>query len=157
MHVIPKISLRPAGSTDEAQLFEWANLEESRRASLESQAPISWDEHRAWLADRMTDSATRIWIVEVNDLAVGQVRFQDKGNGPEVALYIEPSSRRTGLARRALALALVEAAAVWPSRNVIARVRPENTASRRLFESARFMPEGNEPDELQFTYALPAK
>jgi UDP-2,4-diacetamido-2,4,6-trideoxy-beta-L-altropyranose hydrolase len=148
------LKLRRAGPTDASRLFEWANHPDSRRASLEAQNPIAWNHHRAWFAARLADPRTRIWMIEVDRRAVGQVRLQDKGEGPEIAIYVEPGSRREGVAVRALAMALVEARLIWPGRDAIARVRAENAASRRLFERARFTPRRTAAEALLFTHPI---
>ena len=145
------MTLRAADITDAAVLFEWVNQSDSRKASLKSQDPVSWGDHCAWLAARLADPGARIWIIEVSGRAAGQIRFQDKGGGPEIAIYVEPEFRRAGIAVSALTAALDRARLIWPGRNAIARVRLENAMSRRLFERAQFSPQDCDGETLIFT------
>ena len=82
------------------------------------------------------------------------MRLQDKGDGPEVAIYIGAPVRGAGVAASALGLALDEAQFVWPGSEVIARVRPDNAASRRLFERAGFAQRNRADDQLIYVFTL---
>jgi RimJ/RimL family protein N-acetyltransferase len=130
--------IRRAGRDDARLLFDWVNRPDSRAASLLAQRPVAWDEHCRWLDERMADPASRLWIVEVDGRPVGQVRLQDRGRGPEVALFVEERARGRGIATAALALALEEARGTWARAYAVAKVRLDNVASRRLFERAGF-------------------
>jgi UDP-2,4-diacetamido-2,4,6-trideoxy-beta-L-altropyranose hydrolase len=150
----PVIDLRPVKAGDAALLFAWLNSPDSLAASLDTNAPVARDVHDGWFEARLADPHTRIWIVERDGEAVGSVRFQDKGDGPEVAIYIDESARDAGVAGTALGLALDEAHAVWPGREAIARVRPDNAASQRLFGRAGFAQQQRAQDHLVYTRAL---
>ena len=132
------IRLRPVTAEDAALLFDWLNRPDSLAASLDTSAPVAWDVHKGWFDARLADPQTRIWIVERDAATVGGIRLQDKGDGPEIAIYIDAAARGAGAAAAALGLALDEAHSVWPGSEVIARVRPDNATSRRLFEHAGF-------------------
>ena len=148
------IRLRPVTAADAALLFAWVNSPDSLAASLDTHEPVAREKHEGWFAARLADPNTRIWIVEQDSAPVGSVRFQDKGDGPEVAIYIEASAREAGIAGSALGLALEEARGVWPGREAIARVRPDNAASQRLFECAGFVQQRQVSDHLIYTNAL---
>lgn len=146
--------LRPVRAEDSGLLFAWVNSPASLAASLDTNASITRDAHEGWFAARLADPHTRIWIVERDGAPVGSVRFQDKGDGPEVAIYIDASARDVGVAGSALGLALDEARAVWPGRDAIARVRPDNAASQRVFGRAGFAVQKQAHDHLIYTRAL---
>lgn len=148
------IRLRPTADGDAALLFAWLNRPDSLAASLDTSAPVAWDSHKGWFETRLADPHTRIWIVERDAIAVGAVRLQDKGDGPEVAIYIDAPARGAGIAGAALSLALDEAHSVWPGREAIARVRSDNIASRRLFEGAGFALRHQAEDHLVYLRAL---
>jgi len=132
------LRLRPVVAEDGALLFEWLNRPDSLAASLETSSPVPREAHKIWCDARLADPRTRIWIVERNAAPVGSVRLQDKGDGPEVAIYIDAAARGAGVASIALGLALDEARTVWPGSEAIARIRPDNAASQRLFERTGF-------------------
>lgn len=148
------IRLRPMTAGDAALLFAWVNSPDSLAASLDTQAPVARDVHEDWVATRLADPLTRIWIVEQDDAPVGSIRFQDKGDGPEVAIYIDAPARDAGIAGAALGLALDAARVVWPGAQAIARVRPDNVASQRLFGRAGFALQRQASDHLIYTRAL---
>jgi RimJ/RimL family protein N-acetyltransferase len=132
------VRLRPATAGDAGLLFDWLNAPDSIAASLDTRVPVAWDSHCRWLAERLADPAAQVWIVEVDGRTAGQVRLQDKGDGPEVALYVVGWVRGRGIAQAALADALAAGSHAWPGARAIARVRHDNPASRRLFERCGF-------------------
>lgn len=150
----PAIRLRPVTTEDAALLFAWLNRPDSLAASLDTGAPVAWDVHKGWIEARLADPRTCIWIAERDAIAVGGIRLQDKGDGPEIAIYIDAPARGEGIAGAALGLALDEAHSVWPSSEAIARVRPENAASRRLFERAGFALRHQSDDHLIYGRTL---
>ncbi len=147
-----RLELRPAGPDDARLLFDWANTPESRDASLRDQTVIKWDHHRKWFAARLRDPKSAIWIVEEDTTPVGQIRFQDQGEGPEIAIFVCRAARHRGIARFALDTALRLALVQWPDTRVIARAKIGNQASRHLFESAGFRSVTTDPDHLKFVY-----
>ncbi len=151
-----RIELRPAGPEDAELLFGWANAPESRDASLRDQGAIDWDHHRKWFADRLRDPNSAIWMLEEKATPVGQIRFQDHGEGPEIAIFVCRAARRRGIARIALDKALRLARVQWPDTSMIARVRMGNQASRRLFESVGFRSVASEPNHLKLIYPPPS-
>lgn len=150
----PAMRLRPVTAEDAALLFVWLNRPDSLAASLDTSAPVAWDVHKGWFDARLADPRTRIWIVERDAAPVGGIRLQDKGDGPEIAIYIDAPARGAGVAGAALGLALDEAHSVWPGSEAIARVRPDNAASRRLFERAGFALRHRADDQLIYRRTL---
>lgn len=148
------IRLRPVMAEDAALLFAWVNSPDSLAASLDTHAPVTRDVHEDWFEARLADPLTRIWIIERHGDPVGSVRIQDKGDGPEVAIYIDTPARGAGIAGTALGLALDEAHTVWPGSEAIARVRTDNTASQRLFAGAGFVLLQRADDHLIYTRVL---
>jgi len=140
------VTLRPASATDARLFFDWANRDDSIASSLVTQGHIPWEEHRAWFEARLQDGNSRAWVLEVSGRAVGQIRLQDKGEGPEVSIYVEPQDRGHGTA--ALATALEQAGTIWPGAQILARVRHDNTASQVFFRKAGFVEIENKPDHV---------
>ena len=132
------IRLRSARAEDAQRLHEWVNSPDSLAGKHATDRPIPWEHHRQWLEERLIDSASAVWIVECEGEAVGQLRVQDKDLGLEVDIYVIPSSRRAGVARRALELGAEAARERWPGRPLVALVLPDNTASRALFLAAGY-------------------
>jgi RimJ/RimL family protein N-acetyltransferase len=136
------IRLRPAAVADRDLLLGWANDPDTRARSFHPQA-ISAETHRAWLAARLADPDSRIWIGESGGVPVGQVRAQ---RGPEGRVELGISVARTARGRR-LSAPLLLAGMAAAGRELgatafIALVRPDNEASLRLFRGAGFIDKG---------------
>ncbi len=75
--------LRNVRPEDRRRLFDWANEPLARQMSF-TQRSIPWDEHERWFAARLTDPATRIFLVLGDgDAPVGFVRFQASEDAAE--------------------------------------------------------------------------
>lgn len=132
------VRLRPAGTADCDRLFDWVNRPDSLAASLRTSAPVPRATHEAWFAARLADPDTGLWIAERDGAPVGQVRLQRKSAALEVSIYVESAARGAGTATRMLDLARAEAAKRWPGLGLVARIKPDNAASRRLFTRAGY-------------------
>lgn len=139
------ITLRKAEGTDCRQLFEWVNAPDSIAASLQTSGQISWPSHCEWFNARLNDPGSHIWIVELSGAPIGQLRLQDRGNGPEVAIYLEAGKRGSGYASDAMRLAQVEARRVFSGRMLLARVRVENHESNAFFMRLGFERADSDP------------
>jgi RimJ/RimL family protein N-acetyltransferase len=131
------LRLRRASATDTRLLFEWRNDPETRQASL-NQAEISWATHVAWLDQKLRDPDCRIWMLERDGDAVGQVRYERDGPIARISLSIAAAFRGRGLGaellKRSVPLACLE---LGPSL-LVGVVLPANTASQHVFERAGF-------------------
>ena len=145
--------LRPAVMDDAAVLFEWVNRDEVRSVSLGGGSPIAWESHVGWLRNRLADDRSLVLMAEQDGAPVGYVRFEDKGEGPETAIYLVPEARGHGRATRWLRQGSEQAARRWPGRPVLARIRWDNLASRRLFSRCGYVLQGQGPDHLILRYA----
>lgn len=135
----PNCAIRPAENHDTMSLLSWANQPDSLNASLFTQNKIALQEHERWFAERLSDPNTRIWIIEQAGNPVGQVRLQDKGDGPEVAIFVEATARGSSIAGTALELALQEAQSVWRGAPIFARILKNNSGSKRFFARHGFI------------------
>ena len=147
----PTAGLRPVGLGDAGALFDWVTDPEVRQVSLSDHA-VTWPSHLRWLEQRLEDERSLVLMAEIDGTTVGYVRFQDKGQGPEAAIYVVPAARGRGLAARWLAEATALAARRWPGTPILARIRPANATSRRLFERCGYVLQGQRPDHLILHY-----
>lgn len=138
------LSLRRAQADDCRRYFEWANDPAVRLASF-SQSEIPWHVHEQWFADRLR-SPSVFYVVElVSGPPIGHVRFDPRGDGAmEVGIVIGAEYRGQGWSAPALALACRSLRVLMPTVRVIARVRPDNTASLAAFRRAGFVATGSE-------------
>ena len=133
-----EIVLREATIADAQLLFDWANSADSLAASLETSTPIPWEEHVAWLDERLADRGSIIWIAQLLDRPVGSVRLVNKTYGLEVAIYVTPTYRKSGHALTMLHEARTGARTEGLDGPLIARILSENDVSIRLFEKAGY-------------------
>jgi UDP-2,4-diacetamido-2,4,6-trideoxy-beta-L-altropyranose hydrolase len=135
-HAIDGVRVRRARVDDARILWEWANDQETRAASLDSR-PIRWPDHREWLNAVLSDPS-RLLIIGWNGAGLlGQVRFDNHGREAQVSISVAPEHRGT-VGRHLLASGIRRYRRVFPGRMLVARVKEENRASRRLFEAAGF-------------------
>ena len=139
------LDLREAAPSDARLLWEWANDRVVRDASF-SPEPISWDTHAAWFEARLNDRATKIFIASIDDCAVGQVRFDVDGLLAEIDVSVDGQERGRGLGPALIIAGVRELFGRTEAGTVVARVRPENTASATAFEDADFLLEGERSD-----------
>jgi len=132
------LALRPAAAADAGRLLDWVNRPDSLAAKLATSGVIDPAAHRAWLSGRLARPDCMIWIIERDRAAVGQVRIERKGADFEIDVYLEPAERRRSVASEAVGAALAAHAARFPGVAVLARVKPDNLASQRLFARLGF-------------------
>ncbi len=132
------VTLRPAAAADCDLLFDWVNRPDSLAASLKTSAPVPRATHEAWLAARLADPESGLWIAEREGAPVGQVRLQRKDAALEVSIYVAATARGAGTATRMLDLARAQAGKRWPGLVLVARIKSDNAASRRLFTRAGY-------------------
>ncbi len=141
-------TFRPVTYADANTLFDWVNSLDSRAVSLQSTEPVPWQHHMSWLNERLEDPDTAMWIAEENNSPLGQVRLQCGEHGLEVSIFVATNARQRGLGRYMLKQARDRAAERWPNRALVARVKPDNGASLRLFESAGYVVRENKSDHV---------
>jgi glutamate-1-semialdehyde aminotransferase/RimJ/RimL family protein N-acetyltransferase len=136
------LTLRPARESDAMLLFGWANEADSLAGKLRTTGPITWPEHRAWFETRLSDAKGGLWIAECDVGPVGQVRLQLAGDAFEIDIFVVRPARGEGVAKRMLERAAEIAGSRWSDIPLIARVLPDNSASKRLFASAGYEVDG---------------
>src|SRR2546428_5112434 len=128
---------REARMADADVLWRWANDPETRRNSFNT-SPILYEEHVAWLSQRLGSDATPIWIFSDGDVPVGQVRFDISGDVAEIGITVAPEQRARGYGR-----AMLDAAVRWlraerrDGGRPRASVLPHHQASLRPFKAWR--------------------
>lgn len=127
------IVLRCATEADAERLLEWVNTPDSLAGKLVTSAPIDRPSHLAWLARRLADPETKLWVIEHNHRPIGQLRAERRAGAWEIDIFLDRIARGGGRAQRALLVGLAQLDA-----KARARVRPSNTASQRLFERTGF-------------------
>jgi UDP-2,4-diacetamido-2,4,6-trideoxy-beta-L-altropyranose hydrolase len=138
---VPKVNyrLRKVINEDIDLLFAWVNDKEVRNNSINTN-PILLDEHQKWFKSKMDSSNTSQYILEVNNVPAGQMRFDyDESERAWIIDYsIAAEHRGLGLGKILVQLGL-ETFGECP---VVAYVKSENERSKKVFESLGFVNEG---------------
>jgi RimJ/RimL family protein N-acetyltransferase len=137
----PGVTLRPATERDAAVLLTWRNDPEAVRFSGTARA-VTTQEHNDWLAARIVDPATCIWIAEEGSTAVGQVRIDIEDGTGTVSVAVAPGHRGHGLGTAILRALVAEVEGDPRVTRLRALAHAENVASLRAFERVGFQAQG---------------
>jgi spore coat polysaccharide biosynthesis predicted glycosyltransferase SpsG/RimJ/RimL family protein N-acetyltransferase len=132
------VTLRRVGTPDAVTLWNWVNDPATRAASFTTD-PVPWEDHEAWLSDRLRDEDADLWLAEDAAGPWGLVRFHAVGDTAEIGVTVAPEHRGQGLAAPLIRSGVRGLFASRPATRVVdARIRPENTASVAAFDAAGF-------------------
>lgn len=135
------LCVREAKLEDETILFEWVNDPITRNNAFSSQQ-ITQNEHHVWFRNKLLQlEKCKFYIIETQDnaIAVGQVRFEEKGSYWEIDYALAPAFRGRGLGRCILELALAKLRFERPEIIlVVAHVKLGNLASCKVLEALDF-------------------
>lgn len=132
------ISLRIANTEDSQRLFEWRNHPDIRKVSHNKQT-ISWEEHKQWFTSVLSASEKVLLIGEKNNIPVGVVRCDGKGDYAEISIYLVPEKNHSGYG-----MDLLLNAERWIKTNMSqytqlrATVLSDNERSHNLFRAAEY-------------------
>jgi RimJ/RimL family protein N-acetyltransferase len=145
--------LRVAEPRDSGDLLAWRN-DPVTRANSRNTDTIARDSHEAWLERVLADPDRRLWIAEADGRKLGTVSAARAGpDTVEVSITVAPDQRGRGVGRAMLRACVAETARVWPDRAIVATVRVENAASRRLFERCGFVAAGERDGFVTYRWA----
>lgn len=125
-------NLRPAEKEDVKLTFDWANDKDVRQNAFNTEK-IPWDSHVSWFNQRVNNPDFYIFILEVNKIPIGQIRFEKDGNYWKIDYSVDLRSRGQGMGKKIVALGLEKLNGKFK-----AWVKKENTASCKVFERLGF-------------------
>lgn len=127
--------LKKAEMEDMDLLFKWANDPVVRVNSFNTE-PIPYENHVKWFKKIMDDPTVLQFILMEEDIPVGQIRLNVAGDEAEIGYSIGNEFRGKGYGHKILQLVADEVRKNHPKvTNLIAKVKPENIASNKLFVS----------------------
>jgi RimJ/RimL family protein N-acetyltransferase len=151
-HYNNEIYLRFAELEDLNDLFKWRNDESTRQASFNTDE-ISFEEHKKWFEETLADPKRNLFILcdkKCNKL--GQIRFDKKNDVADINVTINPNYRNQGIG----SLALFKASHIYihnfGGKQVIAKVKKDNTASLKAFQKAGFQIHEDFTDYIELQY-----
>ncbi len=128
-------TLRKATFDDLNILYEWANDPAVRKNSFHSE-PIPYENHQKWFEQIMADESVLQFILMDEGMPVGQIRLSVDKDEAEIGYSIAQSCRGKGYGHEILRLIAEEIRVNYPYiKKLVAKVKPDNIASNKLFES----------------------
>jgi UDP-2,4-diacetamido-2,4,6-trideoxy-beta-L-altropyranose hydrolase len=136
------LTLRPARMADARLLLEWRN-DSATRLNSRKNAPITLDEHRAWLSRVLQSSDHLVRIAEASSTPVGVVRGLRIPEGWELSWTVAPGARGRGFGGQ-----MLQHFTMGLSGRLVAMIRKGNFASAKIAANAglRLVAGSSNPD-----------
>ena len=147
------LGVRRAEAADEGMLLEWAN-DPVTRANGFNPNLITPDEHHRWYLLKLRDRDCRFYIVEALGTPVGQVRFDREGPDWTISYALAPPFRGRRLASRVLEAAMAKLSSGGEGGLLLALVKGQNVASRRVFEGLDFAASSDADGAIEYRRSL---
>ncbi len=139
-----RLRLRAAKKDDAYCLWQWANDSVTRGNSFEP-APIPWPAHKQWYEEHMASLDCRIWILELDRVPAGQIRYDRTDPGTAlISFSVAPSYRRRSLGTKLLCMSVELAGQELGVKRVRGYTFEENLGSIKAFVNAGFALVGRE-------------
>jgi UDP-2,4-diacetamido-2,4,6-trideoxy-beta-L-altropyranose hydrolase len=116
--------------------YEWANDKEVRNNSLNKNT-FSWESHVCWFRRKLEDENCQLLIVLIDEIPIGQVRFDDEGDYLRINYSIGKQFRGKNLGKKLLKLA-INKLNNKNNKKLLGEVLPNNIASSKIFEDLGF-------------------
>ena len=133
-----RLRLRPVCEEDCKLIWEWANDDETRRASF-SQSFIPWDEHIEWFNKKLNDP-DHLFFILINDeeKEVGQIRYSIEGERAVVSCSVAPDYRNLGYGSEGLRIGTKKLFHERQVQKIDAFVKVDNLISLKTFQKVGF-------------------
>lgn len=146
---MPSVILRPATAEDSADLLAWRN-DPLTRANSRNTAEVSPEEHEAWLARVLADPNRRLWVGMAGPEKVGVASAAFDGGAAEISVTVARSARGRGIGAMLVDAAVDGARLIWADAVIRAEIKPDNAASRAVFEACGFTLVGDRGELLDY-------
>lgn len=131
--------LRLATPADCAVLFNWRTEESVRRNSFNS-TEISYEDHSQWYERVMNSPLSRIYILTLNEVPIGQIRFDSEDKVEKLSYSIDKAHRRQGFGKYIVTEGIREIRSIRGDQiKIQAFVKEENVPSLKLLEKVGFV------------------
>ncbi len=133
-----QIVIRIARVEDMITYFNWANDPEVRKNSVQT-AEIALDDHKQWFYNKISSLDSELYYFELDNLPMGQVRFDLAGNVFRIGFSIDKNFRKRGLGKIILQKAMKTLLFEYNKPlSLEAIVKPENDSSVKIFQGLDF-------------------
>jgi RimJ/RimL family protein N-acetyltransferase len=124
---------RPVRLSDAETLYGWAISADIRRNAI-NQEMFSFEHHFKWLESKLTDPNCKFFVLEYNNLPVGQIRIDKILNEWILDFSIDSALRGKGFGKKTIEFLLSKVENI----NLVAHVLETNMASIHIFETSGF-------------------
>lgn len=134
--MIDKLTIRKAESKDVDLLYNWSNDELVRTQSFTSEK-IPYSAHCEWFTSKLESNNSLIFIVEIDSVPAGIVRFESNDETTTIGTSIDKLYRGKGLGGAIIRIGTTE----YFKENylpILAMIKKDNIASIKSFEKAGF-------------------
>ena len=148
------IAIRNATIEDLDLIFKWANDEDERRNSFNSE-PIPYENHCRWYRNKMESEDTYIFVLMYGNIPIGQCRLDIEEGDALISYFIDPKYRNKGYGKKLLNLIYDKVKTEIPTIKVLtAEVKEENIPSQKVFLSLGYSEKTDTSRKLR-EYKLP--
>ena len=131
--------LRKAELADLDMYYNWANDPVVRSNSFNTEQ-IPYEDHVIWFNETINRDDVALFVLMDDDMSVGQVRINISDAVAEISYSIASEFRGKGYGSKIISLLMEKIRTDVPYiKTVKARVKPENEASKRVFEREGFV------------------
>jgi RimJ/RimL family protein N-acetyltransferase len=143
---------------DDAEIiYTWRNHPTVRQQALDERE-FTFAEHYQWCVKKVTDPKTYIWMAyEANQCRIGVVRYDFLHSARQkiqdatfvidehamISIYLDPNLIGNGYGKKILVKSMAMMQSIVAETWLVAQVKVQNVASRKLFEGCGFYVEEN--------------
>ncbi len=132
------VYLRKIREEDMDLIYRWANDPIVRNNSFHTE-PIPYENHIVWFKKTLTDPMSLQFILMDENTPIGQIRLNIVDTTAEISYSISSDFRGKGYGHHIIRLMTDEVEKNYPKIDrIIAKVKPNNEASKKLFESENY-------------------
>jgi RimJ/RimL family protein N-acetyltransferase len=148
-----KLKFRKAKANDVDLYFNWANDKDVRQNSFDD-GQILYGNHLNWFKLKLTSEKTQLYIFEVLDKPVGQVRIDLVDGYWEIDYSVDACYRGLGVGKAMITQLIEKSFNLDLKLPLRAIVKSLNIASQRVFEQLGFSKKVEIDDAITYIYPL---
>ena len=133
-----KINIRVAKNSDCKEIYLWRKDSVTLSMSFTNSMP-TFKKHKDWFNLSLNNDDIKLYIGEIGSTKIGVCRFDldTKSNVVEVSINMNPRCRGLGYGERLLVSSIGAFQKLYKS-EFLAKIKPENLASLKIFKSIGF-------------------
>lgn len=136
---VTDITVKPATTEDSRDIWLWRNDPQTRAMSI-NRDEVEWDNHNRWYLQALSNPDCFLYVGKSGTNSIGVCRFDINSADitAEVSINLNPAFRGKHLSSQLLAATIDK---FWHTNKIDlrAKVKKENTASLKCFESCGFV------------------